>query len=78
MIFNLDFKASVNKVMQINELLMIEQLSQLETTCFIFKYQKKTLPTALITFSIISLAYLVIKVAFRLVVELNFFRVFVE
>jgi len=45
MIFNLDYKANVNKVMQINGLLTIEQLSQLETACFMFKYQKKTLPT---------------------------------
>jgi len=36
--------------MQMNGLLTIEQLSQLETTCFMFNYQKKTLPTAFINF----------------------------
>jgi len=50
MIFNLDYKASVNKVMQMNGLLTIEQLSQLETTCFMFIYQKKILSTAFTNF----------------------------
>jgi len=58
MIFNLNYKASVNKVKQIDLLLTIEQLSQLETTCFMFKYQKKSLPTAFSIFFYNNLTHL--------------------
>ena len=44
LIYNLDYRASVKEVMQMNGLLTINQLTELETACFMFSYQKKTLP----------------------------------
>lgn len=46
MIYNLDYRASVKDVMQRNQILSIDQLAQLETACFMFKYINKSLPDA--------------------------------
>jgi len=65
--------------MQMNGLLMIEQLSQLEVTSFMFNYQKKTLPTAFINFFDNNLTHFSSnKSAFRLIVDINLFQVIVE
>ena len=41
MIHGIHFKGSVKNTMLINGLMAVEQIQQLETACFMFKYSKK-------------------------------------
>ena len=46
MIHGIYFKGSVKNTMCINSLMTVEQIQQLETACFMFKYSKNLLPNS--------------------------------
>ena len=50
MIHRMHYKGSVKNAMCINGLMTIEQIQQLETTCFMFKYSKNLLPNSFANF----------------------------
>ena len=49
MIHGIHFKGSVKNTMCNNDLMTVEQLQELETACFMFKYSKPSFLTALPT-----------------------------
>ena len=50
MIHGIHYKGSVENAMCINGLITVEQIQQLETTCFMFKYSKNLLPNSFANF----------------------------
>ena len=50
MIHGIHYKGSVKNAMCINGLMTVEQIKQLETACFMFKYSKNLLPNSFANF----------------------------
>ena len=50
MIYNINYRAPINDVMKSKEHLTIEQLANLETACFMHKYENDNLPSAFCNF----------------------------